>query len=170
MIRPARAAVLAALLCAGFSVSRAEPFGFPLKNVDGDKPVALSSFKGKLVLIELWRTDCGPCRTWRPFFEKLQARFGARGLVVLSVDSAEEEGVVRDYLKAHPTPLRNFLDPKGKVLDALKTQGVPTMALIDKDGYLIWMANGFGPSTADELTWRIDREMPILAELPLVKP
>lgn len=55
-------------------------------------------------------------------------------------------------------------------MDALKTQGVPTVALIDKDGYLIWMANGFSPSTADELTWRIDREMPIIAELPLVKP
>jgi len=170
VIRPARATALAVILACGFSVSRAEPFGFPLKNVDGGRPVALSSFKGKMVLIELWQTHCGPCRTWRPFFEKLQERFGARGLVVLSVDSEEEESVVRAYLKANPTPLRSFLDPKRKVLDALKAQGVPTMALIDKDGYLIWMANGFSPSTADELTWRIDRELPIIAELPLVKP
>lgn len=167
MIRALAAALILGVLPSAVS---AEPFGFPLAPVEGGKPVSLSAFKDKMLLVELWQTHCEPCKVWRPFFEKTQASFRDRGLVVMSVDSGEDAKTVQSYLKAHPSSLRQFLDPEQKVSAALKTNGVPTVALIGTDGALLWAATGFGPSTEADLLWRIGQYAPVSAALPMVKP
>src|SRR4051794_15773714 len=41
---------------------------------DGDKPVKLTDFKGKPVLVNLWATWCAPCVKELPTLDKLAAR------------------------------------------------------------------------------------------------
>lgn len=132
----------------------------PLKSANGGPALRLSQFQGKPVLVDFWATHCIPCREAKPFFEELQKKFGERGFVVLAVDVGETAGVVRDYLKAHPTTLKVALDPDFVLEHELLLSGEPAMALFDADGGLLWSAVGFTPSTKDELRWRIDRMMP----------
>src|SRR5688500_15395159 len=49
------------------------------------KPVKLSDFKGKVVLIDFWAPWCGPCKVVMPHMEKLHQKLGTQDFVVLGV-------------------------------------------------------------------------------------
>jgi thiol-disulfide isomerase/thioredoxin len=128
--------------------------------IGGGEPVRMSDMKGRVVLMEFWKTTCGPCRIWKPAFEKLDQRYASKGLAVLSIDTDEAPELAVEFLKKHPTTLKVFADPKGLAQRLLAQTGQPAMALFDGDGNLMWTSVGFGPSTVAEMTWRIERYLP----------
>ena len=64
------------------------------------KPVSLSDFKGKVVILDFWATWCPPCREEIPHFIDLQKRYGNQGLAVvgISLDQGGPE-VVASFVK-----------------------------------------------------------------------
>jgi peroxiredoxin len=66
---------------------------FTLQTLEG-KPVRLSDFRGKAVLLNFWATWCEPCKVEMPWFEQMQRQYQAEGLQILGVsmddDSPEE--------------------------------------------------------------------------------
>src|SRR3546814_14643234 len=54
------------------------------------KPVSLADFRGRVVLLNLWATWCGPCREEMPTLDRLQATPGGPNfdVVALSIDRA----------------------------------------------------------------------------------
>ncbi len=112
-----------------------------LKNLEG-KPVKLSEFKGKVVLLNFWATWCPPCREEIPDLVSLQRQYAARGLVVLGI-SMDEGGPARvasfaktfeinypivmgdektsaAYGGIQVLPTTFIIDRKGKVVDGLQ--------------------------------------------------
>jgi len=71
---------------------------FSAKAADG-KPIPLSSFKGKVVLLNFWATYCGPCKIEMPWFVDFEKKYGPQGFAVFGV-STDEEGwqVVKPYI------------------------------------------------------------------------
>src|SRR3546814_15160392 len=66
---------------------------------DGNgKSVTLTDFRGKLVLLNIWATWCGPCREEMPTLDRLQERLGGPEfeVVALSIDRAGI-GAVREF-------------------------------------------------------------------------
>ncbi|MGC2388097.1 MAG: TlpA disulfide reductase family protein [Candidatus Acidiferrum sp.] len=61
-----------------------------LKDLAGND-VALSGYKGKVVLVNFWATWCDPCRTEIPWLIELQQQYGPKGFTVLSI-ALDEEG------------------------------------------------------------------------------
>jgi len=57
---------------------------FTLASLDG-KPLKLSDYRGKAVLLNFWATWCEPCKIEMPWFVQLQQQYGAQGLQVLGV-------------------------------------------------------------------------------------
>lgn len=142
-------ALLAALL-AGLALIRyeAEPFAaaaappgdrkpapdFTLKDASG-KDVRLSSFKGKVVLLNFWATWCGPCKVEMPWFIEFQKKYQDKRFTVVGV-SMDEDGwkVVNPYVQArginYPILLGN--EELAKRYDGL--DALPTTLVLDRNG------------------------------------
>jgi peroxiredoxin len=105
---------------------------FTLKDADG-RTVQLSSYKGKVVLLNFWATWCGPCKIEIPWFVEFQQKYQDKGFAVLGV-SMDDEGwdVVKPYIAQHKVNYRILL---GNDLVAEQYGGVdslPTTFLLDQ--------------------------------------
>ncbi len=69
---------------------------FALQSLEG-KPVHLSDFHGKAVLLNFWATWCQPCKIEMPWFESLQKQYGPQGLQVVGIamDDASKEDIAK---------------------------------------------------------------------------
>ena len=127
---------------------------FTVTSIDGE-PIALEAFRGKVVVLDLMATWCEPCSRQMEELNQLQAAYPRSQVVILSigVDATESEQQLRDFKERHFASWRFALDSDdvGTKYDA---QSIPTMAVIDKDGNLVWRHSGV--ATFDTLKLRID--------------
>ncbi len=61
---------------------------FTIKDLDG-KDVSLTSYKGKVILLNFWATWCGPCKAEIPGFVELQSKY-KNDLVVVGYSVDDE--------------------------------------------------------------------------------
>lgn len=110
---------------------------FTLKDINGNT-VSLSSFKGKVVLLNFWATWCPPCRAEIPSMNKLNQLLKNKGLVILAVSTDRAVVDVKDFLKNNPVNFTVVVDYNLSVSRSLyKVFMVPTTFLIDKRGIVI---------------------------------
>lgn len=110
---------------------------FTLKDINGN-PVSLSSFKGKVVLLNFWATWCPPCRAEIPSMNKLQQMLKNRGLVILAVSTDRAVVDVKDFLKKNPVAFTVVVDYNLSVSRSLyKVFMMPTTFLIDRKGVIV---------------------------------
>ncbi len=69
---------------------------FSLADLSG-QPVSLSSFRGKVVLLDFWATWCVPCREETPHLVGLQNKYGGQGLQIIGVSMDDGPEPVRDF-------------------------------------------------------------------------
>jgi peroxiredoxin len=107
---------------------------FELSDINGKK-VALSNYKGKVVLINFWATFCGPCKAEMPSLNKLYLAFKNDGLIVLAISIDTSEKPVQKYLKDNAMMYPVLMDKDQEVyFDLYGVLGLPTSILIDRDG------------------------------------
>ena len=101
------------------------------------KSVTLADFKGRVVVMNLWATWCGPCKVELPTFGKLQAAYATQPLdvVAITVDKDVDMNLVQAALAGAP-PLKLYRDPGYKVSWGLNphSEGFPTTVIYDKQG------------------------------------
>ena len=109
---------------------------FTLKDVNG-KDVTLSSFRGKVVLLNFWATWCPPCKYEMPSFNKLYKEMKAQGLEVIAVSTDDSISYVKDYLSKNSMDFKILMDEKHSVTKQYKVFSMPTTFLIDRNGLII---------------------------------
>jgi peroxiredoxin len=111
---------------------------FTAVDVNG-KPVKLSDFRGKVVLLNFWASWCGTCEAEKASLEDLQREFDREDLVVLKVASDADWKKVKARFP-NGTPLTLLLDPPaeegetGPIARKYGVQKVPESFLIDRQG------------------------------------
>jgi cytochrome c biogenesis protein CcmG/thiol:disulfide interchange protein DsbE len=106
-----------------------------------DAPVrqkTLADYKGQVVLLNLWATWCGPCRSEMPSLEKLNQELGPKGLkiVAVSVDEPGMESAIRDFRKEYGLTFEILYAPDGKIRDDYQATGFPETFIIGRDGVI----------------------------------
>lgn len=105
---------------------------FALKTWDG-KSVALSNYRGKVVLINFWATWCPPCRSEMPEIQSA-AQANPDKLVVLAIDYMETPDLVKPFVEELGLQFPILLDSDGAVARQYNVQGLPTSFFIDPTG------------------------------------
>lgn len=110
---------------------------FTLKDVNGNS-ISLSSFKGKVMLLNFWATWCPPCKAELPSMNKLQQLLKDRGFVILAVSTDRSVADVKDFLNKYPLDYTIVVDYNLTVSRLLyKVFMVPTTFLIDRKGIIV---------------------------------
>jgi len=103
----------------------------------------LADYKGKLVLVNLWATWCGPCVEEMPSLDRLQAQLGGKLTVLAISEDRQGETAVAPFLEKHGIRhLAIFLDPKSAATSELGAQGLPTSYLVARDGTIVGKEEG----------------------------
>ncbi len=100
------------------------------------KSKSLADYKGKVVLLNVWATWCGPCRTEMPSIEALHKDMGPKGLhvVAVSIDDAGKADDIRKFLKDFGLTFEVLYDSTQAIQAAYQTTGVPETFIIASDG------------------------------------
>lgn len=117
----------------------------PLAFTDRDgAALALESFRGKVVLLNLWATWCAPCVREMPALDRLQAALGgpAFEVVALSIDRNGREAVEPFFARHGLAHLGMYLDPASAAARALGVSSLPVSILIGPDGRSLGRIDG----------------------------
>jgi thiol-disulfide isomerase/thioredoxin len=115
---------------------------FLLTNAEG-KPSSNSSYRGKVILLDFWATECGGCRVEIPWFIEIAEAYKGQRLAVVGVsmdilyenlkDASEGWKKVRPFVRDHKVNYP-ILMGDDKVTKLYDIQALPATYLIDKNG------------------------------------
>lgn len=120
---------------APFKSDKAVAPDFSLKDLQG-KTFKLSSYSGKPVLLFFGTTWCPSCRAEIPAYKNIYTTYSKSGLEVVYIDIMEPAEKVARFAKTNSLTYKVLIDEDGNVADNYGIIGVPTLILIDKEGYV----------------------------------
>jgi thiol-disulfide isomerase/thioredoxin len=120
-----------------------------LQDLDGTDR-STPTWNGRIVIINVWATWCGPCRREMPYFQRIQARFGDRLLLIGLLDDTVSIPYAREFLKVarvqYPVVVNSF-----EIQSKLPaTVMLPMTYIIDHRARLAAMYAGEVPAAAFE--------------------
>ncbi|MEO6523225.1 MAG: TlpA disulfide reductase family protein [Mucilaginibacter sp.] len=104
------------------------------------KPVRVSDFKGKYLMIDFWASWCAPCRKENPNVVKMYAKFKDKGLNILGVSLDEkredwQRAIAADRLTwRQVSEFKNF---NGPIVRMYHVEAIPSNFILDPEGNIV---------------------------------
>lgn len=142
----------------GFDIGRypaiAEEGSEPAPQLEGERlgggSLTLETYRGEIVVVNVWASWCGPCRNEQPVLERLSREYAVHGVSFLGVNIKDQEAAALAFQGEFDVTYPSFLDEAGKHAAALGTRVLPTTYVIDREGRLVLRLLG----TVDEALMR----------------
>jgi thiol-disulfide isomerase/thioredoxin len=126
------------------------------KDLDG-KPMELSQFRGKVIMLSFWAGWCGPCVKLMPHERKLYDRYKGKPFVLVGVNEDRDIADGRRFQEKGEVLWRSFADgPTGDIAHAYGVEYFPTVFLIDDKGVVQHVAVGLGPDTESTIDKKLE--------------
>ncbi|MBO9635776.1 MAG: redoxin domain-containing protein [Chitinophagaceae bacterium] len=123
---------------------------FDLEDINGKK-VSLKSLAGKLVVVDVWATWCGPCKAEIPHLKQLTEEMKGKDVVFVSIstDKEADKDKWKQFVAEKELEGVQLYDPAGKsVITYYKIPGIPRFMVFDKKGNIV-SVDAPRPSTPD---------------------
>lgn len=104
------------------------------------KQVSLSDFRGKVVLVDVWATWCGPCRGELPHLKKLEEEMKGKEVVFIGVSVDEEKNYDKwkKFITDEQLPgIQLFANGWSKITKDYKITGIPRFMVFDREGKVV---------------------------------
>lgn len=105
-----------------------------------DKDLALSSLRGKVVLIDFWASWCGPCRKELPNVKRAYEKYKSKGFEILGVSLDKDRDAWLEAISKEGLTWPQVSDLKfwqSEACQIYAVQSIPYTVLVDKEGKII---------------------------------
>ena len=99
----------------------------------------LQKQRGKVVVLDLWASWCGPCRQSFPHLVEMHHKYADRGLVCVSasIDEVGDKEKALKFLQSQNATFANYLIEDGDVaMRYFGVNGIPSVFVYDRDGQM----------------------------------
>jgi peroxiredoxin len=123
---------------------------FPATDLAG-KPVKVSDYRGKIVILDFWATWCGPCINSMPHTNEVAAEYKDQGVVILASCTSDSRAAFDAWVKknraTYPELLFSF-DPEERSPNRAARKlygvgGIPQQFIIGRDGKIAALCTGY---------------------------
>lgn len=135
----ARSKEIIAKLAKAASKPGQQAINFTYPDLDGKK-VSLTDFKGKVVLVDVWATWCGPCKAEIPALKKMEEEMHNQDVVFMSVsvDEAKDHQKWKDFVaKENLKGVQLFASGWSEIAKYYEIKGIPRFMVFDKKGNIV---------------------------------
>lgn len=120
------------------AADRKQPGAVAGRTLDG-RQVSLSDFRGKVVVVNVWGSWCGPCRAEAPMLAQASRDLAEKGVVFLGIDSRDpSKDAAKAFVRRFDVPYPSLYDQQGSTLLAfrgtLTPNSVPSTVVVDPQG------------------------------------
>ena len=112
----------------------------PIASLDVAKQrVDISSYRGKVLLIDFWATNCPPCLEELPHMKRLYQKYHSRGLEILGVSLDVHQKTVVQFQHERKIPWRLMMidASAGSLRQPYKIASIPAVYLVNRQGKIV---------------------------------
>jgi thiol-disulfide isomerase/thioredoxin len=113
----------------------------PLHSFTG-KDKKFSDFKGKPLIINVWASWCGPCRSEMGSLERLARRYGGKQFNVIGISTDDDRDAAAAFIRKSGITFENFLDSHLVLENMLGADTIPLTLLVDANGRVLEKVHG----------------------------
>jgi thiol-disulfide isomerase/thioredoxin len=119
---------------------RAPAFALPTA---AGETLALERLRGQVVYVDFWASWCGPCRRSFPWMNEMNRKYAAKGLAIVAINVDKKRADAERFLAQIPAEFTVVFDAPGAVPAAYAVKGMPSSYLIDANGRVAVVEQGF---------------------------
>lgn len=123
------------------------------KTLEGEQ-ISTRDFIGRVLVLNVWASWCGPCTAEQPALARLANRYEARGVSFLGINHLNDKTEAMAWARNYDVPYPSLYDPAGAFADDLGYPYLPDTFVVDAAGNL--RVKIFGETNEQELGQLID--------------
>jgi thiol-disulfide isomerase/thioredoxin len=130
--------------------------------LDGKSLSLRAEGEGRVVLLNVWASWCGPCRSESPMLADAAKSLAPSGVQFVGIDEQDQTQDGRSFAASAGMSYPNLIDKEGALLaklSMLPQMGIPSTLLLDRHGRIA--ARVIGPISSSQVTTIVDK---LLAE------
>lgn len=121
-----------------------------LMTYNGNKQLSLGNLKGKVILLDFWIKNCGPCILSVAHLNKLREQFQNVDFELISINSYDLKEDVGKFLDKYKIEYPILLNGKNTAIN-YGVSAFPTFFIIDKTGKILYSQTGFDESSISKI-------------------
>jgi cytochrome c biogenesis protein CcmG/thiol:disulfide interchange protein DsbE len=113
-----------------------------LPRLDGGADVPISSYRGKVVVLNFWASWCPPCKGEAPVLARWQPRLAAKNATIVGVDVLDVSSDAEKFIREHKLDFPHLRDQDGSKLKSFQVVGYPETVVLDRKGRIAATSRG----------------------------